>query len=272
MSPLFGPLTLSLADPQTETSRTLFSHFLWNASILLAEYLEEGPFPLFSVSSKSVVELGAGTGLAGMLANLTGAQRTVITDYPAEEVLTNIRKNVSENLVNRKEGKGKGFRDGGSGSISVEGHEWGVLDTDFAEGNKGSFERVLVADCLWMPWQHSNLRKSIAWFLAPAISPANTQGKDARYLPPSDENPYTPNQGGLAYVIAGFHTGRAKMAPFFDVKGMRGDGLVVERIWERNAEGREREWRVDRGEEDKDVTARKRWLVVVVVRRLLDGE
>lgn len=174
--------------------------------------------------------------------------------------------------MNRKDGKGKGFKEGGNGSIGVEGHEWGVLDNDFATQNKGAFERVLVADCLWMPWQHSNLRKSIAWFSAPAVSPSTQKNDETSHLPLSEENPYTPNSGGLAYVIAGFHTGRAKMAPFFDPEGMREDGLVVERIWERNAEGGEREWRDDRGEEDKDVTARKRWLVVAIVRRLLEGE
>ncbi|EPE36163.1 hypothetical protein GLAREA_05501 [Glarea lozoyensis ATCC 20868] len=275
LSPLYGPLTLSLADPKTETSRTLFSHFLWNASVLLAEYLEEGPFPLFETRDCSVLELGAGTGLSGMIAALRGARRTVITDYPAEEVVANVEVNVKTNL--RERGRG--------GDVEVWGHEWGVLgeveDNGVSKRYKGGFERVLVADCLWMPWQHSNLRKSIAWFLTPSpksnssTSPPKrdeTSSIPPHHHPPSPTHPYTPSDGGRAYVIAGFHTGRAKMAPFFDAEAMRGDGLVVERIWERNAEGTEREWRVDRGEEDKDVTGRKRWLVVGVVRRVGEGE
>ncbi|EHK98031.1 putative nicotinamide N-methyltransferase [Glarea lozoyensis 74030] len=100
-----------------KTSRTLFSHFLWNASVLLAEYLEEGPFPLFETRDCSVLELGAGTGLSGMIAALRGARRTVITDYPAEEVVANVEVNVKTNL--RERGRG--------GDVEVWGHEWGVL-------------------------------------------------------------------------------------------------------------------------------------------------
>jgi nicotinamide N-methyltransferase len=36
LSPSLGPLTLTLADPQGEDSRKLFSHFLWNAGLQLA--------------------------------------------------------------------------------------------------------------------------------------------------------------------------------------------------------------------------------------------
>lgn len=172
-----------------------------------------------------MLELGAGTGLSGIVACLKGARRTVISDYPAEEVLGNIRANVERNVKGKKVGE-----------IEVKGHEWGVLDSEFAVREKGMFGRVLVADCLWMPWQHGNLRRSVEWFLS---------------------------EEGRAWVIAGFHTGREKMRGFFE--GVEGDGLVVERIWERNAEGVEREWVEDRGKED--VTERKRWLVVAVLKK-----
>jgi nicotinamide N-methyltransferase len=216
-----------------------------------------------------------------MIAALRGAKRTVVTDYPAEEVVENIRENVKSNLTVKRKGKIQG-------SVEVEGHEWGKVDDSFSMENKGVFERVLVADCLWMPWQHGNLRRSIAWFLSPSIAPSSRNSSDSNsvddsthpsesgvpshHQPPSPTHPCYPSSGGLAYVIAGFHTGRAKLAPFFDEEAMKEDGLVVERIWERNAEGMEREWRFDRGEEDKDVTGRKRWLVVGIVRRLRWGD
>ena len=41
--------------------------------------------------------------------------------------------------------------------------------------------------------------------------------------------------------------------------------MSIERIWEKEAGGREREWVVDRGIED--VTERKRWLVIAVLQR-----
>ncbi|KAF4626990.1 hypothetical protein G7Y89_g11167 [Cudoniella acicularis] len=204
LSPSFGPLYLTLADPIGETSRQLFSHFLWNASVLLAEYIEEGSPSQWGVQGERVLELGAGTGLAGMVACLKGAEEVVVSDYPAEEVLLNIRLNVTRNITDRKEAP----LAPSLGKISVEGHGWGDLTTPFSLGNKGKFSRILVADCLWMPYQHANLRASIAHFLG---------------------------QGGKAWVIAGFHTGREKMRGFFAEAELKSVGLGVERIWERNA-------------------------------------
>ncbi|KAJ3517136.1 hypothetical protein NM208_g14750 [Fusarium decemcellulare] len=34
------PLVIDLADPVKEDDRKLFSHYLWNASLLLAEFIE----------------------------------------------------------------------------------------------------------------------------------------------------------------------------------------------------------------------------------------
>ena len=233
LSPTFGAITLSLADPKGEDNRKLFSHFLWNAGLQLAEFIDEDE-ERWSVKGESVLELGAGTGLAGIVAALKGAGRTVISDFPAAEVVGNIGVNVQRNVQLRREKEGgKGI-----GEVMVQGHEWGVLDDPFSRENKEAFGRILVADCLWMPWQHANLLKSIRWFL---------------------------REGGKAWVIAGFHTGREKMRGFYEEKALMEAGLEIERIWERNAEGREREWVTDRGIED--VTERKRWLVVGILRR-----
>ncbi|KAF8864233.1 hypothetical protein BDZ45DRAFT_711966 [Acephala macrosclerotiorum] len=234
LSPLFGPITLSLADPQGEDNRRLFSHFLWNAGLQLAEFIEEGKDEVgrdWGVKGEEVLELGAGTGLAGLVAGLKGAGRVVVSDYPAKEVLGNITANVERNVPPLKE------KIQGIGEIEVQGHEWGVLNDEFAKGNEGRFGRILVADCLWMPWQHLNLLKSISHFLS---------GK------------------GRAWVVAGFHTGREKMRGFYEEK-LREVGLEAEEIWERNAEGAEREWITDRGIED--VTERKRWLACAILRK-----
>jgi nicotinamide N-methyltransferase len=243
LSPTFGEISLELADPQGEDSRKLFSHFLWNAGLQLAEFIEEGEsrregeketIVRWDVKGEKVLELGAGTGLAGIVSSLAGAEEVVISDYPASEVLENIRTNVSRNIDPRRSKWAQEL------NIKVEGHEWGVLDDAFSVENKGNFGRIFVADCLWMPWQHESLLKSIAWFL---------------------------EQAGKAWVIAGFHTGRAKMAGFFAVDALKGAGLEIERICERDAEGNERAWLADRGIED--VTERKRWLVVAVLRRII---
>jgi nicotinamide N-methyltransferase len=231
LSPLFGPLTLTLADPQGKDSRKLFSHFLWNAGLQLAEFIEEDEL-LWGVKGERVLELGAGTGLAGIVAGLKGAREVVVSDYPAVEVLENIRTNVRSNIERRKD------QIEGIGDVSVQGHEWGVLDDGFSVRNQEGFGRILVADCLWMPWEHGNLLKSIRWFL---------------------------KEDGRAWVIAGFHTGRMKMKGFYDENALKAAGLEIERIWEKNADGTEREWVTDRGIED--VTARKRWLVVAILKK-----
>ncbi|KAH8793934.1 putative methyltransferase-domain-containing protein [Hyaloscypha finlandica] len=216
-------------DPQGEDSKKLFSHFLWNAGLQLAEFIEEGDEQGrdWSVDGEKVLELGAGTGLAGILAGLKGAREVVISDYPAPEVLENLRANVERNFLSRKDKTGVG-----------EGHEWGVLDDAFSKENKESFGWILVADCLWMPWQHLNLLKSIRCFF---------------------------KEGGKAWVVAGFHTGRAKMRGFYEESVLMEAGLEIEKIWERNAEGEERQWVLDRGIEG--VSERKRWLVIGILRR-----
>lgn len=232
LSTTFGPLHLSLADPQGGEHRTLFSHFLWNAGLQLAEFIEDDE-ARWGVKGERVLELGAGTGLAGLVAGLVGAREVVISDYPAQEVLDNIRANVKRNIEEREGGI--------EGLVRVEGHEWGVLVDTFSVENEGAFGRLLVADCLWMPWQHGNLLKSIRWFL---------------------------KEDGRAWVVAGFHTGREKMRGFYEEAALVEAGLEIEKIWEKNADGTEREWVTDRGIED--VTERKRWLVVAILKRRHD--
>ncbi|KAL3428106.1 nicotinamide N-methyltransferase [Phlyctema vagabunda] len=234
LSPIFGSITLSLCDPSFE-SRGLFSHFLWNASLQLAEFIEEDA--AWDVKNERVLELGAGTGLAGMISGLKGAEQVVISDYPAPEVLENIRGNVTRNIEPRKVGTDERVAQE-IREVTVEGHEWGVLDDTFSVQEKESFGRILVADCLWMPWQHENLLKSIRWFLKPE---------------------------GRAWVIAGFHTGREKMAGFYEEERIKRLDLEIEKIWERDAEGRTRDWVTDRGRED--ITERKRWLVIAILKR-----
>ncbi|PBP19610.1 nicotinamide N-methyltransferase [Diplocarpon rosae] len=241
LSQSHGSIELSLADPQGDDCRKLFSHFLWNASVQLAEFIEEGrlwkgaegeQLEAWIVKGERVLELGAGTGLAGIAASLEGAEKVVISDYPAPEVLKNLHANVERNITPRSSRSPR--------TVEVQGHEWGVLDDEFSAQNKGSFGRLLVADCLWMPWQHGNLLKSIQWFLKEG--------------------------DGRAWVVAGFHTGREKMRGFYEKSALKKAGLEIERIWERNAEGHEREWIEDRGIED--VTERKRWLVVGILKKM----
>ncbi|KAM8934775.1 protein N-lysine methyltransferase METTL21A [Pelodytes ibericus] len=65
---------------------------VWDAAVVLCMYLETGAI---NVKGSSVIELGAGTGLVGIVAALLGAQVT-ITDR--EVALDFLKLNVMENL------------------------------------------------------------------------------------------------------------------------------------------------------------------------------
>ena len=155
--------------------------------------------------------------------------QTVITDYPSPVVLENIRTNASTNIPERL-----------SSQYSVEGQGWGVLETKFAIANKHHFNRVLAADCFWMPSQHANLVATMLHFLAP--------GPSSRVL-----------------TVAGFHTGRTKLAGFYDEAVS--NGLEIEEIYEEDAEGHRREWTGGCEDGVEDHTERKKWLVICTLRR-----
>lgn len=93
-----------------------------------------------------------------------------------------------------------------------------------------------------MPHEHENLVKSMLHLLSMDL--------DARI-----------------FSIAGFHTGRAKLALFFQEAVAQ--GLEIESIYEEDAEGNRREWVEERDGGTENVTERKRWLVIAILKRRL---
>lgn len=200
----------------------------------------------FDVRNLTTIELGAGTALPSLLAALLGAKRVVMTDYPSPAIVSNLRANAERNI---KPEYSIATTTTTKVEVEVEGHAWGELTPSssplLAERNHHAFDRVLVCDCLWMPWQHDSLLASIDWFL-------KTDDETAR-----------------CWVVAGFHTGRGGMRVFFETERLARVGLEVERIWERDCDGVEREWSWDRGIEDPG--ERKRWLAFAVLKRKVGG-
>lgn len=127
-----------------------------------------------------------------------------------------------------------------AGICRIEGHEWGNFETSFAIANKCHFSRVIAADCFWMIEQHVSLVKSMLHFLS--LRPDAT-----------------------VFAIAGFHTGRAKLAAFFDVAIQ--EGLRIEEIYEENNEGQRRQWLSKRDGGLEDHTERKKWLALARLKR-----
>ena len=154
----------------------------------------------------------------------------MISDYPSPSILETIEDNVRNNIPESMRS-----------SVLVKGHEWGSLTDAFSTANAGHFTRILCADCLWMDGEHQALVQSMLHFLSPC--------DDARI-----------------WVIAGFHTGRAKVVAFFDVAYSA--GLEADKMWERDTDGHERDWGVERNGVEEDVEQRKRWLVVAILRRV----
>lgn len=76
----------------------------------------------------------------------------------------------------------------------------------------------------------------------------------------------TLDPGGRALVVAGFHTGRATLAAFFDICVEQ--GLEVEEIYEEDVNGVKKEWvRELRDGSTENVTERKQWLVIARLKR-----
>jgi hypothetical protein len=96
-------------------------------------------------------------------------------------------------------------------SMRVRGYAWGTptfyllsaygKPAPATESNT-SFDKIIIADCLWMPSQHINLIKTVLKFL-PEKTVNHTASAD-------DTEP-------CALVIAGFHTGRQIVSDFFSL-------------------------------------------------------
>jgi EEF1A N-terminal glycine/lysine methyltransferase len=91
---------------------TLFAHFVWNAAILAADLITHGDF---SVNAQSVLDLGAGAGLPGIVACFRGAKTVVLSDYESPKLLANLQANVDENVPANLRSK-----------VFVQSHIWGL--------------------------------------------------------------------------------------------------------------------------------------------------
>ncbi|KAK7033632.1 hypothetical protein VNI00_012632 [Paramarasmius palmivorus] len=91
----YGPLRLTVA-PKEGKANTLLADHLFSPSLFLAERIERGLIP---IHKRTVVELGSGCGLPSLLmATNTEPPRTVVlTDYPDEGILGNLKDNVDRN-------------------------------------------------------------------------------------------------------------------------------------------------------------------------------
>ncbi|XP_055990273.1 protein N-lysine methyltransferase METTL21D isoform X1 [Sorex fumeus] len=107
---------------------------VWDAAIVLCKYLET---PAFSgqgrdhtLSRRSVLELGAGTGAVGLMAATLGAD-VVVTDLEELQDLLKVNINMNKHLV--------------TGSVQAKVLKWGEEIEDFPSPPN----YILMADCIY---------------------------------------------------------------------------------------------------------------------------
>ncbi|KAL7164947.1 hypothetical protein ACSBR2_040775 [Camellia fascicularis] len=77
------------------TGRALTGSWTWDSAIVLSHWMITQGRLDFDFAGKTVLELGAGTGLPGLTAAALGASRVILTDV--EPLLPVLRKNVEAN-------------------------------------------------------------------------------------------------------------------------------------------------------------------------------
>jgi hypothetical protein len=104
--------------------------FIWEAGICLSEYLRSNRAEL-QLNSKHILELGSGSGLAGITSAACGACRVVLTDL--DQMIPHIQRNVDLH--------GEKY----SGKVEVMSLDWDKCDSCLHAG----FDMVIGADLLY---------------------------------------------------------------------------------------------------------------------------
>ncbi|KAJ1743989.1 Protein N-terminal and lysine N-methyltransferase efm7 [Coemansia sp. RSA 989] len=148
-----GPETIQI---RLLGSHPLWGHHLWNAAKVFAKHLD---LHKEYVKNKTVLELGAAGALPSMIAAANQAERVVITDYPDNSLLDNIRKTTELNFPANAERP----------SIVVAGHKWGYDIDEIRELNKGErFDVLILCDLVFNHSEHSGLLESTKQLLRPS--------------------------------------------------------------------------------------------------------
>ncbi|XP_036276469.1 protein N-lysine methyltransferase METTL21A isoform X2 [Pipistrellus kuhlii] len=114
---------------------------VWDAAVVLATYLEMGAVEL---RGRSAVELGAGTGLVGIVAALLGAQVTITDRKVALEFL---KSNVEANLPLHVQPR-----------AVVKELTWGQ---DLGSFSPGEFDLILGADIIYLEETFADLLQTL---------------------------------------------------------------------------------------------------------------
>ncbi|CAK7216481.1 Protein N-terminal and lysine N-methyltransferase efm7 [Sporothrix bragantina] len=160
----------------------LEAHRLWNGSRVMADYLEEEQEQGRDlIRGKTVVELGAGAALPGIVCGLVlGARKVVVTDYPDPDLVDTMRKNIEEAEAGLASTAGSAALQAayaGPGTVVADGYIWGgdplpllkhlegtenTPDETASASEAQKYDVVLLADLLFRHAEHSKLAYSVA--------------------------------------------------------------------------------------------------------------
>ncbi|KAK0382741.1 hypothetical protein NLU13_9837 [Sarocladium strictum] len=178
------------------------AHHLWNGAKIISDYFEASPR---RVKDKTVLELGAASGLPSLVAGLLGAKKVVMSDYPDVEIVQNMQKNID--LCD--EGAPADLRGRiGGGAVDAAGFVWGADVRPILARLPPAHDRfdvLILADLLFRHSEHGALVKTISEAMA---------------------------EEGVAFVFFTSYRPwmREKDMKFFDVA--REAGLLVEKVEE----------------------------------------
>mmetsp|Transcript_14042 Transcript_14042/g.41844 ORF Transcript_14042/g.41844 Transcript_14042/m.41844 type:complete len:268 (-) Transcript_14042:15-818(-) len=141
----FGAAAGSARDAADAGDRT--GTYAWPGGVALARYLASAPA---TVKGRRVLELGCGTGAAGIMASWLGAREVLLTDgSPA--VLENTRRNVKRNVKS---------------GTRIARLRWGYAE-DIAKAAPGSWDLVIAAEVAYQRETLPAFLETVAALLAP---------------------------------------------------------------------------------------------------------
>jgi predicted nicotinamide N-methyase len=231
--------------------RQRYAHRIWPAAQVLARHLDAHPE---EVAGRAVLEIGAGAALPSVVAALLGARAVLVTDYPDERMLHNMRRNVQHNVP-----------PAAAARTSVVGYDWKTSPSALLErlaelspcadghgrtaGGGGAFELILLADLLY-ECEHEPILRAVAACLAAD----GTAGADACAASGggSDGAAAAPRARALLTFQVHDHCQLARqmaffeLAPGFGLAGRRMSTVTVGRQFENDDE----EEPTEEGEDD----------------------
>ncbi|KAG7091957.1 hypothetical protein E1B28_008346 [Marasmius oreades] len=153
----YGPLQLTVALKEGKANTLLADH-LFSPSLFLAERIERGLIPF---AGRTTIELGSGCGLPSLLMATRKEPPTlvVVTDYPDEGILGNLKENVSRNASQYSN----------ECKVIPLGYDWGT-DTSHLKSllspTQDGFDIVILSDLLHFNSSHNALVKSLSLLLS----------------------------------------------------------------------------------------------------------